>query len=76
MAEVDKAFAKQVRARGFDVNVDKPVAPMFQPLRLREMELTNRTVVSPMLHVFGWTKAFPAISIWCITVRAPSAARA
>ena len=46
--EVDKAFAKQVRAKGFDVDVEKPVAPMFQPLRLREMELTNRAVVSPM----------------------------
>src|SRR5438477_44799 len=46
--EVDKAFAKQVRAKGFNVDVEKPVAPMFQPLRLREMELTNRAVVSPM----------------------------
>src|SRR6266571_5700884 len=48
VSEVDKAFAKQVRANGFDVDVDKPVAPMFQPLRLREMELANRAVVSPM----------------------------
>ena len=48
VAEVDKAFARQVRAKGFDVDVEKPVAPMFQPLRLREMELANRAVVSPM----------------------------
>jgi anthraniloyl-CoA monooxygenase len=48
VSEVDKAFAKQVRAKGFDVDVEKPVAPMFQPLRLREMALTNRAVVSPM----------------------------
>jgi anthraniloyl-CoA monooxygenase len=48
VSEVDRAFAKQVRAKGFDVDVEKPVAPMFQPLRLREMELTNRAVVSPM----------------------------
>ncbi|HTB02670.1 MAG TPA: bifunctional salicylyl-CoA 5-hydroxylase/oxidoreductase [Bradyrhizobium sp.] len=48
VAEVDKAFARQVRARGFDVDVAKPNAPMFQPLRLREMELNNRAVVSPM----------------------------
>ena len=48
VAEVDKAFAKQVRAKGFDVDVEKPVAPMFQPLRLREMTLANRAVVSPM----------------------------
>jgi anthraniloyl-CoA monooxygenase len=46
--EVDKAFARQVRARGFKVDVDKPLAPMFQPLRLREMTLANRVVVSPM----------------------------
>ncbi|HKO69923.1 MAG TPA: bifunctional salicylyl-CoA 5-hydroxylase/oxidoreductase, partial [Bradyrhizobium sp.] len=46
--EVDKAFAKQVRAKGFDVDIDKPAPPMFQPLRLREMEVVNRAVVSPM----------------------------
>jgi anthraniloyl-CoA monooxygenase len=45
---VDKAFAKQVRANGFDVDINKPAPPMFQPLRLREMELANRAVVSPM----------------------------
>ena len=48
VSEVDKAFAKQVRAKGFDVDIEKPVPPMFQPLRLREMELANRAVVSPM----------------------------
>jgi anthraniloyl-CoA monooxygenase len=48
VAEVDKAFARQVRANGFDVDVQKPVAPMFQPFRLRQMELVNRAVVSPM----------------------------
>src|ERR1700688_2721685 len=48
VSEVDKAFAKQVRATGLDVDVEKPVAPMFQPLRLREMTLANRAVVSPM----------------------------
>jgi len=46
--EVDKAFANQVRAGGFNVDVAKPVAPMFQPLKLREMTLANRAVVSPM----------------------------
>jgi len=46
--EVDKAFAKQVHANGLDVDLDKPVAPMFQPLKLREMKLANRAVVSPM----------------------------
>jgi anthraniloyl-CoA monooxygenase len=48
VAEVDKAFARQVRSNGFDVDVDKPLAPMFQPMRLREMEIANRAVVSPM----------------------------
>jgi anthraniloyl-CoA monooxygenase len=48
VAEVDKAFARQVRTRGLDVDVDKPVVPMFQPLKLREMRLENRAVVSPM----------------------------
>jgi anthraniloyl-CoA monooxygenase len=46
--EVDKAFARQVRGRGFNVDVEKPVVPMFQPLRLREMTIANRAVVSPM----------------------------
>ncbi|WP_315831323.1 bifunctional salicylyl-CoA 5-hydroxylase/oxidoreductase [Bradyrhizobium prioriisuperbiae] len=48
VAEVDKVFARQVRAKGFDVNVDKPVAPMFQPFKLRDMVVKNRAVVSPM----------------------------
>jgi anthraniloyl-CoA monooxygenase len=48
VAEVDKAFARQVRAKGFDVDVEKPVAPMFQPLKLREMTIANRAVLSPM----------------------------
>jgi anthraniloyl-CoA monooxygenase len=48
VADVDKAFAKQVRDKGFDVDVDKPLAPMFQPMRLRELEIANRAVVSPM----------------------------
>ena len=48
VAEVNKTFARQVRARGFDADTEKPVVPMFQPLRLREMTLTNRAVVSPM----------------------------
>jgi anthraniloyl-CoA monooxygenase len=48
VGEVDKAFARQLRANGFDVDIDKPVAPMFQPLKLRAMEVQNRAVVSPM----------------------------
>ncbi|WP_375313558.1 bifunctional salicylyl-CoA 5-hydroxylase/oxidoreductase [Bradyrhizobium sp. A5] len=48
VAEVEKSFAKQVRSNGFDVNTDRPVVPLFQPFRLREMEIANRAVVSPM----------------------------
>jgi len=44
----DKAFARQVKAQGFDVDVENPEVPMFQPFRLRDMVLANRAVVSPM----------------------------
>src|SRR3546814_9958577 len=41
--------ARQVRDRlGFEVDVEKPVPPMFQPFRLRGMPLANRLVLSPM----------------------------
>jgi anthraniloyl-CoA monooxygenase len=48
VAAVDKTFATQVRKQGFDVSVESPSAPMFQPFRLREMTVANRVVVSPM----------------------------
>jgi anthraniloyl-CoA monooxygenase len=48
VAEVDKVFARKVRARGLEVDIEKPVVPMFQPLKLRELRLENRAVVSPM----------------------------
>jgi len=48
VADVDRTFANQVRKQGFDVSVDNPSAPMFQPFRLREMVVANRVVVSPM----------------------------
>lgn len=48
VAEVEKSFASQVRSNGFDVNTDKPMVPLFQPFRLREMEIANRAVMSPM----------------------------
>jgi anthraniloyl-CoA monooxygenase len=46
--EVDRAFARHVRDQGFEVDAEKPLAPMFQPFRLRQMQLANRAVVSPM----------------------------
>ncbi|MGO4524243.1 bifunctional salicylyl-CoA 5-hydroxylase/oxidoreductase [Microvirga sp. 2MCAF35] len=48
VADVDRTFARQVRKQGFDVSVESPSAPMFQPLRLRDMTIANRVVVSPM----------------------------
>jgi anthraniloyl-CoA monooxygenase len=48
VAAVDRTFAQQVRGKGFDVSVDNPNVPMFQPFRLRDMTLENRVVVSPM----------------------------
>lgn len=48
VAEVDKLFAREVHAQGFDIDVENPVAPMFQPFRLREMTVANRAVLSPM----------------------------
>ena len=48
VTEVDKSFARQVRAKGFDVDTEKPAPPMFQPMRLRGMVVKNRAVVSPM----------------------------
>ncbi len=48
VASIDRAFAEGVRRQGFDVPVEAPVPPMFQPFRLRDMHLQNRVVVSPM----------------------------
>lgn len=48
VAEVERSFAKRVRDGGFDVDTNKPVVPLFQPFRLREMEIANRAVMSPM----------------------------
>ena len=48
VSEIDKLVADDVRRQGFDVDVVKPAAPMFQPFRLRGMTLANRVVVSPM----------------------------
>ncbi|MDH6261584.1 bifunctional salicylyl-CoA 5-hydroxylase/oxidoreductase [Bradyrhizobium sp. BR13661] len=48
VAEVERSFANQVRSNGFDVSTDKPMVPLFQPFRLREMEVANRAVMSPM----------------------------
>jgi anthraniloyl-CoA monooxygenase len=46
--EVDHMVADETRAKGFDVDTQTPLAPMFQPFRLRGMTVSNRVVVSPM----------------------------
>lgn len=44
LAQLEKAFAE----KAFGHPLEKPVAPMFTPFRLRGMELANRVTVSPM----------------------------
>src|SRR5262245_45811315 len=51
--ELDRVVARDVRQQGFgreraDTATAAPVAPMFQPFRLRGMTVPNRVVVSPM----------------------------
>ena len=46
VASVDAWFARHERDQGFGTGEVRP--PMFQPFRLRGMELVNRVVVSPM----------------------------
>ncbi|MDH4175385.1 MAG: FAD-dependent monooxygenase, partial [Betaproteobacteria bacterium] len=41
-------FAQQVKAQGFDIDMQNPPVPMFTPFRLRDMVVENRVVVSPM----------------------------
>jgi anthraniloyl-CoA monooxygenase len=46
VASVDRWFARHEAARGMGSGEVRP--PMFQPFRLRDLELVNRVVVSPM----------------------------
>ena len=46
VAAVDRWFARHESARGMGTGEVRP--PMFQPFRLRDLELANRVVVSPM----------------------------
>ncbi len=46
--QADEVVARDARALGFNTAEPKPLAPMFQPFRLRNMALENRVVVSPM----------------------------
>ena len=44
--ETQRVFAEDARAKGLPASDARP--PMFQPLALRDMQLANRVVVSPM----------------------------
>jgi anthraniloyl-CoA monooxygenase len=60
---IDKAaamFEAQVKARGLEPNRGAP--PIFQPFALRDLQLENRLVVSPMCMYSAWT-AFPTTGI-------------
>ena len=48
VAQVDRLCAREVAAQGFAADTSRPVPPAFQPLRLRNMTVQNRFVVSPM----------------------------
>ena len=76
VAEVDKAFARQVRAGGLDVDVEKPLAADVPAVAAARDDAGEPRGGVADVHVFGARRACPAISIWCITARAPSAAPA
>ena len=44
----DRMFAAAVAAKGFKVDLERPLPPMFQPFALRGLTVSNRIVVSPM----------------------------
>ena len=46
--QADEVVARDTHALGFPADTVKPLAPMFQPFRLRGLTLENRVVVSPM----------------------------
>ena len=48
VAQADAVVARDTQALGFPADTIKPLAPMFQPFRLRNMAIENRVVVSPM----------------------------
>jgi len=46
--QINLWYAKQIKEQGFDIDLANPPPPMFTPLRLRDMVVENRVVVSPM----------------------------
>lgn len=59
VAEVDALVAQETRKAGFDVSIERPQAPAFQPFRLRNMTLANRFVVSPMCQYSSHDDGMP-----------------
>ncbi len=59
IGEADRMVAGEVKALGLPADTDAPVAPMFQPFRLRGMTLANRVVVSPMCQ-YSATDGLPS----------------
>lgn len=48
VADVDRLVSEEARDKGYTAGNAVPAAPMFQPFKLRNMQLANRVVVSPM----------------------------
>ncbi len=46
--QVHRWFAMKTREKGLDIDIENPPVPMFTPLRLRDLVIPNRVVVSPM----------------------------
>ncbi len=76
VAEVDRWSRDETKAHGFDVDTKTPVAPMFQPFRLRDMTLAEPRRGLADVPVFGARTACRTTGISCITAAAPSAAPA
>ena len=72
VASVDGWFARHEQARG--MGTGEVVPPMFQPFRLRDLELVNRVVVSADGHVRGGRRHCRPTSTWSTWAARRSAA--
>ena len=64
VARMDAWFAGHARERRGEVAPGDVRPPMFQPLRLRGLELANRVVVSAM-DMYSAADGLPRTSTWC-----------
>jgi anthraniloyl-CoA monooxygenase len=48
VSAADRMYAEKLRREGYDVDIEYPATPAFQPFRMRAMRLDNRLVMSPM----------------------------